>query len=115
MCCGHRPRPLRPVIFSMQFDEIARCLHAFKVPRAESIFTMGGSWPYSRTFSSSAATLPDFVSYTTEVAERIVIRQGNHNRRENVELYLQLLLRKNIRNFKARGEEGREGRRMCFV
>jgi hypothetical protein len=96
MCCGHRPRPLRPVIFSMQFDEIARCLHAFKVPRAESIFTMGGSWPYRRTFSSSAATLPDFVSYATEVAERKVIRQGNCHGRENVEVYSQLLSRKSI-------------------
>ena len=36
-------KPLRPVIFSMQLEDSARCLHAFSVPNVLSIFTMGGS------------------------------------------------------------------------
>jgi hypothetical protein len=59
---GRSPSPFKPVIFSMQLDDSARCLQAFSEPRELSILAMGGSCPYRSTFSASAATHCDLAS-----------------------------------------------------
>jgi len=59
---GHPPSPFNPVIFSIQLEDSARCLHILSVPSVLSILTIGGSCPYRSTFSLSAATHWDLAS-----------------------------------------------------
>ena len=49
-------RPASEPIFSMLFVERLRCLHALSVARLASIFSMGGSCAYSRTWRAARGT-----------------------------------------------------------